>query len=80
MEQSDEVNTLIDEVNKEYLFWHPHRDEEYPVDSNLASTKEEHHKDSNGVLDKSTKDEHPESLIGVLDGSRQDILNIESEN
>ena len=27
------MNTLINEVNKEYLFWRPHQDEEYPVDS-----------------------------------------------
>ena len=28
---SDEVNALIEEVNEEYPFWRPHRDEEYPV-------------------------------------------------
>ena len=40
------IQSIIGEVNEEYLFWHPHRDEEDPVDSNHASTKEEHHEDS----------------------------------
>ena len=55
---------MIDEVNVEHSFWRPHQDEEYPVDTIHASTKEEHHEDS----------------IGVLDGTRQDILNVEPEN
>ena len=38
---SDEVNTLIDEVNEEYLFWRPHQDKEHPVDSIHASSKED---------------------------------------
>ena len=43
--QSDEVNTLIDEVNEEYPFWRPHQDKEYPFFSIHASTKEVHHED-----------------------------------
>ena len=39
---------LICEVNEEYFFWRPHGE---PVDSIHASTKEEHHEDSFGVLD-----------------------------
>ena len=60
LEQSNEVNTLIDEVNEEYSFWCPHQDKEYPVDSIHTSTKEEYHEDS----------------TGVLDDTRQDILNV----
>ena len=68
VEQSDEVNTLINKVNEEYSFWRPHRDKEHPVDSIHANTKEEHH------------GEHHEDSIGVIDGIRQDILNVESKN
>ena len=50
LEQSDEVKTLIDEMNEEYPFWRPHRDEEYPVDLIHASTKEEHYGHLIGVL------------------------------
>ena len=46
--QYQRFNTLICEVNEKYLFWRLHQD---PVDSIQASTKEEHHKDSIGVLD-----------------------------
>jgi len=58
------IQSIIGEVNEEYLFWHPHRDEEDPIDSIHASTKEEHH----------------EGSIGVLDGTLQDILNVEFDN
>ena len=51
VEQPNEVNTLIDEVIEDYSFWHSHQDKEYSIDSIHASTKEEHHKDSIGVLD-----------------------------
>ena len=64
LEQSNEVNTLIDEVNKEYSFWRPHQDNEYTIDLIHASTKEEHYED----------------LIWVSNGTRQDISNIESEH
>ena len=37
-EQSNEVNTLINEVNEEYLFWRPHRDEEYAVEEKPETT------------------------------------------
>ena len=49
MNQSDEVNTLIDELNEEYPFWHPHQDKNY-------SDEEEHHEDSIGVLDGTRQD------------------------
>ena len=64
LEQSNEVNSLFDEINAEYSFWPPHQNKEYPVNSICASTEEEYHED----------------LVGVLDGTRQDILNVESEN
>ena len=50
LEQSNEVNTLIDEVNKEYSFWRPHQDNEYTIDLIHASTKEEHYGHLIGVL------------------------------
>ena len=40
------------------------KDKEYPVDYIYVSTKEEHYKDS----------------IGVLDGTRKDNVNVEKEN
>ena len=64
VEQSDEVNTLINEVNKEYPFWRPHQDKEYQFGSIHAMPKEEHHEDS----------------IGVLDDIQQNISNVESKN
>ena len=36
MKQSDEANTLIEEVNEKYSFWRPHQDEEYPVEERIV--------------------------------------------
>ena len=36
MKQSDEVKTLIEEVNEEYLFWRPHQDERYTVGERIV--------------------------------------------
>ena len=51
LEQSDKVNTLIGEVNEEYPFWRPLRDEKYPDED-----EEHHHEDSTGFLDGTRQD------------------------
>ena len=50
VEHSDEVNTLIDEVNEEYPFWCPDQGEKHPDDSIHIHTKEEFHEDSIGIF------------------------------
>ena len=38
VKQSNKVKTLIEEVNEEYLFWRPHRDEGYTVEEKIVLT------------------------------------------
>ena len=36
VKQSNEVKTLIEEVDEEYLFWHPHQDEGYTIEERIV--------------------------------------------